>query len=99
MNDLSKQFQDLASGVKSFLVKHRVTLFIVFAAITLSVMLVDISSMSDAEPTTDQVSEAELSVKVITFDEGSIEVIQTLKGQDITIEALFDPNRIDPFSD
>jgi hypothetical protein len=61
-------------------------------------MLIDITRMADANPTTIQVDEAEKSVKIIQFKKESIDVIESLDDQNIEIDTLFDPNRTDPFN-
>jgi hypothetical protein len=61
-------------------------------------MLVDISMLSDASPTDQEIAEAEKSVKIIKFKEESVDVINSLKANNVQIETLFDPNRYDPFN-
>jgi len=90
--------QDLFVKIYSFIVRHRVTLFIVVCASLLSIMLIDITRMADADPTAIQVDDAEKSVKIIQFKKESIDVIESLDDQNIEIDTLFDPNRTDPFN-
>ncbi len=54
--------------------------------------------MSNASPTDAQITESEKSVKIIQFKEQSIQVIDSLKENNIEIDTLFDPNRYDPFN-
>lgn len=96
-NSIAK-LQEQFAKIYQFMIRYRVTLFIIFASITLSVMLADISRMSDASPSQVQISEAEQSVKIVRFKESSITVIKSLKENNITIDTLFDPNRYDPFN-
>lgn len=98
MKNRITQIQDTFSALYEFIVRYRVTLFIIIIAVILSVMLIDISMMSNASPTEAQVAEAEKSVKIIQFKEQSIKVIDSLKQNNIEIDTLFDPNRYDPFN-
>ncbi len=96
-NSLTK-IQDTAYSIYEFTVRYRVTLFIIVITVVLSVMLIDISMMSNASPTDAQITESEKSVKIIQFKEQSIQVIVSLKENNIEIDTLFDPNRYDPFN-
>lgn len=98
MKDSITKIQDTFSSLYEFIVRYRVTLFIITIAVILSVMLIDISMMSNATPTDAQIAEAEKSVKIIQFKEQSIQVIDSLKENNIEIDTLFDPNRYDPFN-
>ena len=51
MKNRITQIQDTFSALYEFIVRYRVTLFIIIIAVILSVMLIDISMMSNASPT------------------------------------------------
>lgn len=98
MKNIPAKFAEFTSTFISFVTKYRITLFIVFTSFVLAIMFIDISSMSDANPTDQQVTDSEKSVKVIVFKEQSVKVINSLKANNIEIDTLFDPSRYDPFN-
>lgn len=99
MDKVENQVKDLLGRIREFIGRYRIIIFVIIAGTMLSVMLLEISYMSNADPTADQISEAESSVKIITYDEQALNVIETFEGKDITIDAIFEPGRFDPFSD
>lgn len=86
-------------NIRIFINKHIVTIFLVVACSLLSIIILDIARKADAEPSQSQKDDAKKSVKVITFKKESIEVINDLRDQSVTIDTLFDPDRVDPFND
>jgi hypothetical protein len=85
--------------VKLFIIKYKITLFLVISCSLIGLIIIDITIQADANPTQSQIDEAKKSVKVITFKKESINVINNLREQNITIDTLFDPGRVDPFND
>lgn len=98
MKNIQAKIIDSSNSFLAFITRYRITIFIVLTGIMLAVMLVDISMLSDAKPTEQQIADAEKSVKIIKFKEESVDVIKSLKANNIQIETLFDPNRYDPFN-
>ncbi|HPD98919.1 MAG TPA: hypothetical protein PLJ04_00190 [Candidatus Saccharibacteria bacterium] len=98
MKNITAKFTDSLQQIVHFIVRYRVTLFIVISASILGVVLLGITAMSDAEPSESQIADAEKSVKIIKFNEASVKVFDSLKANNVTIETLFDPNRYDPFN-
>ena len=87
------------NSFKTFVVKYKITIFLVIACSLIGLILIDITRKADANPSQVQIDEAKKSVKVITFKKESIDVINNLREQNITIDTLFDPGRVDPFND
>lgn len=85
--------------IKDLIVRYRIILFAFIIAIIMGFMILRISQMSTMEPSVQQKNDALQSVKVVKIDESAINVIKQLESKDITIEALFDPGRYDPFQD
>lgn len=98
MKNIQTKLIDSSNSFLTFITRYRITIFIVITGIMLAIMLVDISMLSDANPTNQEIADAEKSVKIIKFKEESVEVINSLKANNIQIETLFDPNRYDPFN-
>lgn len=100
MKDIhSPSIKDTFTTMKNWLVRYRVTLFIVSGTAVLAFMIFRISQMSTMEPTDAQKTEAKQSVKVVKVNENTVTIIKNLQGNNISIEALFEPGRYDPFND
>lgn len=98
-NDLkTASLKDYAINTKEFIAKYRHILFALLVASVLGFMFLRIANMSTAEPEDYQINEAK-SIQALKLNEDSIEVIQQLQSRNISIEALFDPGRYDPFND
>lgn len=91
--------KDTLITIKNWLVRYRITLFIVSVTAVVAFMIFRISQMSTMEPTESQKAEAKQSVKVVKVNENTITIIKNLQGNNISIEALFEPGRYDPFND
>jgi superfamily I DNA and RNA helicase len=98
MKNIQVKLVESSNTFITFITRYRITLFIVITGIVLAIMLIDISMLSDANPTENEIAEAEKSVKIIKFKDESVQVINSLKANNVQIETLFDPNRYDPFN-
>lgn len=98
MKNIQAKLIESSNSFIAFITRYRVTIFIVITGVVLAIMLIDISMLSDANPTDQEIADAEKSVKIIKFKEESVEVINSLKANNVQIETLFDPNRYDPFN-
>ena len=98
MKNIQVKLIESSNTFIAFITRYRVTIFIVITGIVLAIMLIDISMLSDANPTDQEIADAEKSVKIIKFKEESVDVINSLKANNVQIETLFDPNRYDPFN-
>ena len=100
MKDLQLQsLTKYVTGVKNWIIKYRISLFVTAVAVAFGFMTLRIATMSTAEPTSQQKAEALVSIKVVKIDENAIEVINQLQDKNIPVETLFDPGRYDPFND
>lgn len=98
-NDLNiTSVRDYGTTIKDFVVRYRFVLFITIVSLIIGFMFIRIASMSTSEPTEAQITEAE-KVEVVKMSDDSVLVIQQLVDRNISIEALFDPGRYDPFND
>lgn len=99
MKDLNiLSLKDYFTNAKDFIVKYRQIIFAVLVASVISFMALRIAAMSTAQPESYQIEEAK-TVKKLELNEKSIEMIQNLQDQNISINALFEENRYDPFND
>lgn len=85
-------------NIIKFLVRYKIILVIIAASIILSSLFITISSLANINPTKQQITQAEESVKLIKINKDSIKVVESLKENNISIESIFDPNRYDPFN-
>ena len=98
-NDLNiSSLKDSINNAKEFIVKYRHVLFIILVASVVGFMFIRIAKMSTAEPKDYQINEVK-TVQKLKLNEDSIEIIQNLQDRNISIQALFDPGRYDPFND
>lgn len=98
-NDISMtSIKDYATKAKDAVIKYRHILFALLVAGVLGFMFLRIANMSTAEPENYQVEEAK-TIQALKLNEDSIDIILSLQDRNISIEALFDPGRYDPFND
>lgn len=98
-NDLSvTSIKDYAAKAKDIVIKYRHILFALLVAGVIGFMFLRIANMSTAEPEGYQINEAK-TVQALKLNEDSIDIILSLQDRNISIEALFDPGRYDPFND
>lgn len=82
-----------------FTSKHVPILLFMFFAALAGFLVVRIGSLAQAEPTSDQIAEATLTAKNAKLDETAISQLNSLQDHNISIEALFDNGRTNPFED
>ena len=100
MKDLNiTSLKNKLTGVKNWVVRYRILLFVIVVSSVLGFMILRIAQMSTQEPTEQQKAEALLTVKVVKIDEKAITVIKQLESKNISIQTLFEPGRYDPFND
>lgn len=82
---------------KDFIARHAVVIFATLAVAVLSFITLQIDSLSRAEPTDAQKAERQAAVRPVTLDSDSVAKIKELQDQNVSIEALFDNGRDNPF--
>lgn len=98
-NDLSTlSLKNSLVKFKDFVVRYRFVIFIIIVSLIIGFMFIRIAIMSTAVPNSQQEAEAK-NVQVVEIDNESILIIKQLEDKNISIQALFDPGRYDPFSD
>lgn len=93
LDSLSRQF----SGLKDIFVKHALIIFVFFIVGLFGFMTFNIARFANQDPTESQKDETISAVKTVKLDEKSIQKIQSLQDQNISIESLFDNGRANPF--
>jgi len=85
------------TGAKDFFVRYAVMIFVFTIVLLFGFMTFGIAKYANLEPTESQKDDKISSLRTVKLDEKSIEKIQSLKDQNISIESLFDNGRDNPF--
>lgn len=85
------------SPIKDFVVRYAVLIFVFSIVGIFAFMTMSIARYANLEPTDLQKDEKLSTLKTVKLDEKSIEKIQSLEDQNISIESLFDNGRDNPF--
>lgn len=80
-----------------FVTKHSALLFLLIFACLAGYLVVRIGHLSRLEPTQTQIDQKINETKRTTNDTESIKKLEELEGRNISIEALFDNGRTNPF--
>ena len=80
--------------VGAWLYRYRVMLFFLFLASLYGFILLQINSLSQAEPTAAEISAQKRSLKV---DPAVVQKIEQLKDNSVSVQTLFDAARNNPF--
>ena len=97
MNKLKLQILEFIDKASVYLIRYRLTILLVIASLILSILFITISSLANISPNSQQITQAEETVKLITIKKESIKVVESLKENNISIESIFSPGRYDPF--
>lgn len=79
--------------------RYHVSLFIVTFLGVYGFLVMRVSSLTQSEPTTAELSESLGSVKRLQLDQDSIDKLEELEEQSIEVQALFQKARDNPFTE
>ncbi len=99
MKDQLVTYLEKIAPLRRLAYRHRVILFIVVSAGVFGFMLHRINVLANIEPSQMQIDEKVQEVKRVKIDEDAIRQIQELEDRNITLEALFDNGRENPFQE
>ncbi len=102
MKQLSEQLQPILNRVAPLRAKayrFRVVLFVMAVATIYGLILYRINVYANVEPDAVDLSTKLTEVKRVSIDQEATSKIQDLENRDITIEALFDNGRDNPFQE
>lgn len=94
-----KQAGDIAKSTLGKIQRYMVFLSIVGILLVYSFLVLRISTLSQAEPNEDQITEQANTVKRLRIDQTSIDKIEQLEDQNIAVQSLFQEARNNPFQD
>lgn len=95
INQLKKYIKSLLQ----FVAKYSAILFVLIIASLAGYLVIRIGYLSRLEPTQVQIDQKVDEIKQTTTDTESINKLKELEGRNISIEALFDNGRTNPFED
>jgi hypothetical protein len=77
--------------------RYAMLAFLAFVLIIYSFVMMRITSLRNTEPTPDQVAAQVKSIKVPHIDEKVVQQLQSLQDNSVSVKALFDKARSNPF--
>jgi hypothetical protein len=77
--------------------RYTILAFLVLAAAIYAFIFFRISSLSNAQPTADQVSSQVQASRVLHVDKTVVKQLQSLQDNSVSVKALFDQARTNPF--
>lgn len=80
-----------------FLKRYQVVLFIVAVALLYSVVIIRINNLNNAEPTGTSVSSNIRSITLSRVDRTAVNKLKQLQNNSVSVKALFDQARNNPF--
>ena len=80
-------------------VRYRVLIFVAIVGLVYGLLVLQISSLSTIEPSADSISAEYKSFKSPSIDKTVIEQLRSLKDNSVSVKALFDDNRNNPFEE
>ncbi len=92
-----KQFSTIIRTVLKKLQRYSSFLFIIAMLLTYSFLVFRISTLSQADPSDEAVTEQLKTIKRLKIDQNSIDKIQQLEDQNIGVQSLFEDARDNPF--
>ena len=98
-NILPPKIADTTSNVVTQLVKYKLLLFVLFIAGVYGFLVLTISSLSSMEPTREQISERSSPIKSAKVDKKIIRQLEQLQDNSVSVKALFDEARDNPFQE
>lgn len=97
MKNNLKQLNKYVNILLEFVTKYSAVLFLIVFAVLAGYLVVRIGYLSRLEPTQAQIDQKIDEIKQTTIDTESVEKLEELEGRNISIEALFDNGRTNPF--
>ncbi len=97
MKNNLNQLKKYLSSLLIFVIKHSALLFLLIFACLAGYLVVRIGYLSRLEPTQAQIDQKISEIKRTTNDTESVQKLKELEGRNISIEALFDNGRTNPF--
>lgn len=94
-----KQIIAYALGVVGFLKKHAPIIFIVTVLSIYGFLIFQINQLSTAEPSPEQIAEQQNLIQRLKIDQESVDKIQQLEDQNVSVKSLFKSARDNPFQD
>ncbi len=85
--------------LKDAFVTYRKVIFVVFIILLYSALVFRINQLSSQAPTEEQISEKLSETKRPKIDQDSLDKIQKLQDESVSVQALFKAARDNPFSD
>lgn len=77
--------------------RYRFIAFIVFVGILYGMVLVQIGSLSNAEPSADAVQSQIQATRIPPINESVVKQLESLEDNSVSVQALFDQARSNPF--
>jgi hypothetical protein len=77
--------------------KYSIAIFIVFIGILYGFLLFQISSLSNAQPTSEAVSGQVKAAQIPHINQSVVNQLQTLQNNSVNVQALFNQARNNPF--
>jgi hypothetical protein len=87
------------AAVARKLSRYSVVIFLVFIAAAYGFTLLRISSLTNTQPTTEEISAQYNPIKTSRIDPAVIKQLQSLRDNSVTIKTLFDEARDNPFQE
>lgn len=93
----TKKLLSQLNTIKNFIVRWAVIIFIVGTALVFVFLIFRISSLSNYEPTDDQIEERLSATNAVRLDSDAVQKIEELQDRNISLESLFNNGRANPF--
>lgn len=87
------------SGIREFIVKYRVVIFIVASLSVYSYLVYTIGSLINISPSQAQVDEQLKTTSRLKIDQDAVSKIEQLQGQNVAVQSLFKAARDNPFQE
>lgn len=94
-----KQAIDLAKTLFDRIQSYATFISLIGILLVYSFLVLRISTLSQAEPSEDQITEQTNTVKRLRIDQNAINKIEQLEDQNVAVQALFETARDNPFQD
>ncbi|MBW3568724.1 hypothetical protein KY385_01185 [Candidatus Parcubacteria bacterium] len=94
-----KQFSAGFKKLGAFLKKHAPIIFIVTVFVIYGFLIFQINRLSTAEPSQEQIAEQQNLIQRLKIDQETVDRIERLQDQNVSIQSLFKAARDNPFRD
>jgi hypothetical protein len=94
INNLKTQSKGFISGV----LKYKVLIFVLFIALVYGFVWIKINGYNNAQPSTQQVDSQVQAAALPHIDQKVLKQIQSLQDNSVSVQALFNQARNNPFS-